>query len=325
MQITVGKCKRCGRQAYIIPSNNPLNQGELCVDCINSTIDAENMEHFAFFCRTYNLPANANLYIACLKRDKKLALQYYVEELYNNGNLEYKDSTTDKWKEVAAEWEKVKTHKQLLEKIEVIKKDFIARCGEKWGREYNFDSYLKLENQFTSIVKTLNLSNPTQIDTVKKYCKLSVLVDDLISGGEIKAISDATTALTKLADLANIKEMSETASEGTIKTVADLYKYMEDHGFKFNYYDQVERDVVDTTIKNIQQSIRTEINNAIGLDVTLQQIKENYYRQEEEDTAEKEIQAKATIDELLDMDDFSKEDSELDQQLAEEEVIFEDD
>ena len=50
---------------------------------------------------------------------------------------------------------------------------------------------------------------------------------------------------------------------------------MEDHGFIFNYYDQVDRDIVDKTIKDIQQSIRTEINNAVGLDVTLQQIKEN--------------------------------------------------
>lgn len=168
------------------------------------------------------------------------------------------------------------------------------------------------------------MTNPTQIDTVKKYCKMSILVDNLICGGEIKAISDATTALTKLADLAQIQELSETATEGTIKTVADLYKYMEDHGFRFEYYDQVDRDIVDKTIKDIQDSTRTVINNTIGLDVTLQQIKDNYYRSEEE-TAEEQAIADTTIDDILELDDYSQEDAQEDKSLAEEEIIFEDD
>ena len=323
MEIKVAKCRKCGRIAYIIPSNNPLHDGDICIDCINETIDPRKLEHFAFFCRTYNFPANVNLYIACLKNNPKLAIKEYVQQLYNNGNLEYNDATTDKWKEVSQEWEKVKTHRQLLEKIEPLKRDFILRCGEKWGKEYTFEQYLKLESQFTSMIRTLNLSNPTQLDTLKKYCKLSILVDDMISGGEIKAISDGTTALSKLADLANIQELSETASEGTIKTVADLYKYMEDHGFIFNYYDQVDRDIVDKTIKDIQQSIRTEINNAVGLDVTLQQIKENYNRQEEE-INEKKIQDEVKLEDLLDLDDYSKEDQAIDEELASEDIIFED-
>lgn len=168
------------------------------------------------------------------------------------------------------------------------------------------------------------MTNPTQIDTVKKYCKMSVLVDNLICGGEIKAITEATNALTKLADLAQIQELSETATEGTIKTVADLYKYMEDHGFRFNYYDQVDRDIVDKTIKDIQQSIRTEINNAVGLDVTLEQIKDNYYRSEEEEM-QSQAESEVSIDDIIKLDDYSREETEEDKILASEELIFEDD
>ena len=98
---------------------------------------------------------------------------------------------------------------------------------------------------------------------------------------------------------------------------------MEDHGFIFNYYDQVDRDIVDKTIKDIQQSIRTEINNAVGLDVTLQQIKENYNRQEEE-INEKKIQDEVKLEDLLDLDDYSKEDQAIDEELASEDIIFED-
>ena len=327
MEIKIERCSCCGKNGYIIPSNNPLINNPICLDCINKVIDPTKLDHFAFFCRTYNLPLNANLYTACLKHNPSVAIKEYVENLYNNGTLTYSDSVVDQWKKVGEEWEKVKTHKQLLEKIDPIKKDFCERCGEKWGREYTFDQYVKLENQFTSIIKTLNLSNPTQVDTIKKYCRLSVLVDDMISGGEIKAIADGTNALSKLAALANIQELSETASEGTIKTVADLYKYMEDHGFRFNYYDQVDRDVVDKTLKDIQNSIRYEINNAVGIDVTFNQIKENYYREQEENFEEEAVKETpiSQLEDILALDDFSKESEELDAQLAKEEVIFEDD
>lgn len=96
MEIKVGRCDRCGRDGYIIPSNNPLHEGNICIDCINSTIDTNNLEHFAFFCRTYNLPLNTNLYLACLKQNQKLAIKNYVEQLYDDGAIVYKDATTDK-------------------------------------------------------------------------------------------------------------------------------------------------------------------------------------------------------------------------------------
>lgn len=323
-QIKIDKCSRCGRQGYIIPSNNPLFNGTICLDCINAAIDVSNMEHFAFFCRTYNLPVNPNLYLGCLKKDKSNAIKLYLENLYDNGDLEFKDATTDQWKEVEKEWTKVKTRRQLIEKIQPIKQDFIERGGEKWGTEYSFEQLMKLEAQYNNIISTLGMTNPTQMDNVQKYCKMSMLVDEMIAGGEMKAISDGTTALSKLADLAQIKEMSETANSGTIKTVADLYRYMEDHGFKFNYYDNVDRDVVDATIKDIQSSIRNEIVNAVGLDVTFESIKENYLRTQEENAAELAIKDTSIEDLMAIDDDVTEEEAQLDKALSEEEVIYED-
>ena len=142
MEIKIERCSCCGKNGYIIPSNNPLINNPICLDCINKVIDPTKLDHFAFFCRTYNLPLNANLYTACLKHNPSVAIKEYVENLYNNGTLTYSDSVVDQWKKVGEEWEKVKTHKQLLEKIDPIKKDFCERCGEKWGREYTFDQYL---------------------------------------------------------------------------------------------------------------------------------------------------------------------------------------
>jgi len=324
MEVIEGICPRCKLKNYIIKPNNPLIQDGLCIDCINKAIDPNSLDSFAFFCRTYNIPMDTNLYLSILsKYDAAKALEKYIQSLYDNGTLKYSDEITDKWKEVSAEWEKVKTHRQLLDKLAPIKQDFIDRCCEKWGAEYNFDQYLQLGNQFHSIIQTLNVSNPTQIANIQKVCKMSLMVDELIRGGDIKAIADATKALSQLTQIAKIDEMSEVAAEGTIKTVADLYKYMEDHGWEFQYYDQVDRDIVDKTLRDIQDSIRTNLNNAIGLDVTLQTVKENYLRAEEE-TVEQQAIDETPIEDILDASEFTVETSELDNKFKEEDVIFED-
>ena len=323
MEIQKGKCSCCNTYTKIITSNNPLVKGSLCESCISKIIDKNNLEHFGFFVRTYNLPANIELYLSILNKDPENALTKYVETLYSTEKLSYNDQTTDKWKEIEKEWNKVKTHKQLLNKVSQFKKDFIERSSEKWGNEYSFEELITLETLFNNIVKTLAMTNPTQIDTVKKYCKMSLLVDHLISGGETKTISEATQALTKLSDLAQIQELSETASDGTIKTVADLYKYMENNGFKFNYYDNVDRDVVDKTLHDIQSSIRNEIVNAVGLEVTFQDIKNRYLKGEyemKEDEAINEVK----LDDIVAALDNDKEFAEVDEAIAAEDVIFED-
>ena len=324
MEIQKGKCSCCNTYTKIITSNNPLVKGSLCESCISKIINKHNLEHFGFFVRTYNLPANIELYLSILKKDPENALTKYVETLYSTEELSYSDQTTDKWKEIEKEWNKVKTHKQLLNKISQFKNDFIERSSEKWGNEYSFEELITLETLFNNIVKTLAMTNPTQIDTVKKYCKMSLLVDHLISGGETKTISEATQALTKLSDLAQIQELSETASDGTIKTVADLYKYMENNGFKFNYYDNVDRDIVDKTLHDIQGSIRNEIVNAVGLEVTFQDIKNRYLKGEYE-MKENEAINEVKLDDIVAALDNDQEFTEVDEAIAAEDVIFEDD
>lgn len=323
MEIKNQRCEYCGEIKPIIPSNNPLNVGSLCEDCISQRIDKNNLDHFAFFCRTYNLPVNVDLYLGLLGQNPNIALTQYVKALFINGELSYSDEMTDQWKSVSKEWEKVKTHQQLLEKVRTFRDDFESRALTKWGSEYSFEELMMLENLFNNIVKNLAMTNPTQLDTVKKYCKMSLLVDQMISGGEMKQIADATAALQKLASLAQIQELSETATEGTIKTVADLYKYFEDRGFRFQYYNNEDQDIVDKTIHDIQQSLRNEVVNAIGFDVLFQDMKERFYKQEEElveDKATEEIKLEDIV-KSLEQDETA---NEFEEQLQAEDVIFED-
>lgn len=290
MKINKEKCSRCGRTDYVIHSNNPLVVG-VCVSCINETIDVSRLEHFAFFCRTYNLPFSPNVYMSLYKQHKILTPVKYVETLLDNGKLSYEDTTKDVWPEIEKEWSKVKTYTDILLKIPAVREAFEERAKIKWGTDYSFAELIQLENLFVNTIKVYNITDPMRLDSIKKACKLSVKIDALIDAGDAKTIKDFTAAYQSFLKSANIDEMSDMANEGSIKTVSDLYKYMEKHGFKFNFYDHEERDIVDRTIKDIKQTIREEISHATGLDFKIENIKRSLEEKMETEATEEVVAA----------------------------------
>ena len=70
-----------------------------------------------------------------------------------------------------------------------------------------------------------------------------------------------------------------------ITTVSELYDYMEKSGFKFRFYDNNDRDEVDFTIKDIQETNRALILEATGLQPLLEQLAKKRIEQAEEEQA----------------------------------------
>lgn len=314
MNVTKEKCSRCGNLNYILPSNNPLVKG-VCVSCVNEVLDPSKVEHFAFFCRTYNLPFSPNAYLALYKEYKTMVFVKYIETLVDNGKLKYEDQVTDTWKEVEREWGKVKTYTDIMLKIPEIRASFEERSRVKWGMEYTFAELIQLENLLINTIKVYNISDPMRLDAIKKACKLSVKIDSLIESGDAKSIKDYTAAYQSFLKAAQIEELGQVANEGTIKTVADLYKYLEKNGYEFEFYDHEERDIVDRTMNDIKKSIKTEIENATGLDLKIEEIKKSFKEKKESDLTE-EVITEAPLDKLINEDYYEELEMETDKELA---------
>ena len=76
---------------------------------------------------------------------------------------------------------------------------------------------------------------------------------------------------------------------------------MEKNGFQFKFYDDVERDIVDKTIHDIQDSIKYEIANATGLESTLEAIEKAYIQKAENEEEEDALdEVKTAIKQILD-------------------------
>ena len=320
-------CSKCGSNEYIIKSNNVFLP-DICEKCALEHVSIEQIEEVAFFCRTYNLFFNPSLYLRLYNENKEHLLYRYTQQLayeYNAGEG-YKDPTTDIWKQVEEEWGKIKRQEELYGKIRPMQEAFIERVKIKWGNGFNFHEYLRLENMFVNTVKNLNIVDPIKLDIVKKVCKSAVILDTVMEGGaaESKQIKEFASAHQTLLKMSGIEEMAKVVSDGdtTIRTVADLYKHMEKNGFQFKFYDDVERDIVDKTIHDIQESIRYEIGNSTGLEATLEAIEKAYIQKAEQAEDEQAIE-ELPIEDLID-DIYDKVEREADAYFESQDIEIDD-
>ena len=110
-----------------------------------------------------------------------------------------------------------------------------------------------------------------------------------------------------------------------ITTVAELYDYMEKSGFKFKFYDGFDRDEVDRTIKDIQDTNRKLILESTGLQTLLEEMATQRMCTLEEEKTNEIVNGDVSIQDLLDFQpgdvDIEEEDDQevLDLSFEEEE------
>jgi hypothetical protein len=321
MPLKTGRCGVCGANTNLIPSNNPIVPSA-CTKCIEANFDLKNLEQADFFCRTYNIPFDPNMWIKSIKQDEKNILQSYQAFYLDTLEVkEYISNTKDVWKRVNKEWEKSLTHAQLLDRISYIKDAFLDRGRIKWGTNFTFEELIQLENLFSTTVGAFDINNPMQIDAIKKACKASLLLDKAMLEGDMENIRNLTSAYQQFVATAKIDEMIESAQTEVIRTVADLAQFLEDNNFEFKFYDNQDRDIVDKTIRDMKEHLRTLVMESTGLEQTLEMINKKYSEGKQEKAnlaAEKmipleEIMAKAK-------EEYNE---EIDSELEDEDILEE--
>lgn len=315
IEFKAGKCPKCGRLAEIVPSNNPISPG-ICGKCLAKELDASNLKQADFFCRTYNVPFQPDKWLELYKKCGDEVFVQYARWYYaTDGETLYSGkSTRDKWGELEEEWERCTTFEALLAKIEPIKTSFIARNQIKWGNNFSFEEYVQLENLLVSTLRANDITNPLQIDAIKKACKISVELDRAIMKGDPRLIKDLSSAYSNFTKTAQIDDVIAAANSDVITTVADLAEEIERCGGQYKYYDRVDRDIVDKTITDIKNYIRTLVQDSTGLGTTLENIAQAY-RASVEEQAAANASAEVSIEDLV-ADTAAAANHALDAQLA---------
>ena len=311
MNFITGKCPKCGRVTKLSFSNNPISGSPICFDCLNQELDYNNIQHGEFFCRTYNLPWDPELWIELSQEEKAKVFEeyssYMLDAKENTPNLAYTSTTKDLWARTNSEWEKCRSFSEILTRITPIKESYIDRGHLKWGEQYNFQEIIRLDSIYGRTLKANNINNPLQKEAVKTLCKLQIEMDEAIRAKDAKAIKDFSSAWSTFAKQADLETMINETKTEDITTVAELYDYMERQGFVFKFYDGYPKDEIDQAIQDIQETNRRLILESTGLGQLLEDMAKKRQAATEEQHAQ-EIIEKENLQDLL---NFKAEDEEI--------------
>lgn len=192
------------------------------------------------------------------------------------------------WKDYNEQFRKLKEAGLIEDELPILKEEKRRKLKEKWGSNYDDEELQYLEKLYDGIFLTQNVNGALQTDQALKLCKISLSIDSKIrEGADFDKILKSYDNLVKIAEFTpkNAKNANDFDSMG------ELIKWLEKRGFKNKYYDDVTKDIVDETIKNIQaynQRLYTN-ESGIGDEITarLEALKnaqelENYYNVEQE-------------------------------------------
>lgn len=151
---------------------------------------------------------------------------------------------------------------RLEQELPAINEQKLKEQRERWGSNYDQEALDYLDNLFNGLITTQNVNGALQIDQALKICKMSYEIDNCIRSGEqFDKLLGSYDKMVKAAEFTpkNVKNLNDFDTSG------ELIKWLEKNGWRNTFYDGVTRDVVDETIKNIQNFNQRLYTNETGI------------------------------------------------------------
>ncbi len=171
------------------------------------------------------------------------------------------------WDDYFKAYKDLKDKNMLEDELPGLSEQKHEELVEKWGANYDDEALQYLEQLFQGLQKTQNVAGALQTDQAYKICKISYEIDCRIRAGQ-----DFDKLLTSYDKFVKTAEFTPRNAKNAsdFDSVGELVKWLERKGWVCKYYDNVTRDIVDETIKNIQAyNQRLYVNeNGIGDEIT---------------------------------------------------------
>ena len=326
--ISTKKCPLCNRLGRVISSNNPVSPG-ICVDCLERLVPYTDLNAVDHFCRTYDIPFLPDKWIRIAEEMKENTYEHYVsvviDEYQNDLNYKEKNDNSSLWSTVNQQWNRNMDFKQILLDMESIKDGWLKIVRSKWGTQYEFSEYLRLEEIYNNTVSSVGTTSPLVLDTIRKLAVTSIKIDKALEEGEVKAAAEYSKMYQTFIKSGGFEEMVDISSDSNvIANVADLCNYLEENNFEFEFYDKVPRDVVDKTILDYQNWMRKFVLDSAGIIQQEYEIISDSWKTKIESDKHNEETKKLTLEEIIEQRKKGI-NEELDESLENEDFDFEED
>lgn len=264
MAFLLKSCDNCGaalaKTAFFSTKSPFFKDGvlNLCRDCVSKMLKQhpDDLDFANRLCQWADIPFNPTEWIQLYEVNKENTFNVY-HALYSE------DERIDiPWIEYNKKWIEAQKRGELEDELDFFSAEKFRQLQRKWGPNYDQEEINYLEQLYNGMLQTQNINGTLQVDQAYKLCKISLIIDQKIRADEdFKDYLGNYDKLVKIADFTpkNVKNANDFDSAG------EICAYLEKTGWINKYYDGVDRDIVDKTMKNIQAWIRHLYVNETGI------------------------------------------------------------
>ena len=245
------KCECCGKyktslnylrtKSFMFPSG----YSNICTECLGKRLEVDDSwEIMDKICQYLDMPFDIKVYEELRQNNEPEALlQAYTMRM---GSEAYENMD---WTSYQEAYKELEARGALVDAIPGLAEEEERKLREKWGMNYDEEALIYLENLYDGLLLTQNINGALQGDQALKICKISYEIDCRIrEGADFDKLLASYDKLVKTGEFTpkNVKNASDFESMG------ELCRWLEKRGFINRFYDGETRDIVDETIKNIQ-------------------------------------------------------------------------
>lgn len=258
----------------------------ICNDCIYEWLESEGFgwQSVDKLCQWAGIPFIVKEWERLSKQNSPFNLFPVYARVFAGQEYE-----TLGWSEYEKQYKKLREVGLIEEEIPLLNEEKYRKMRESWGGNYSDEELSYLEDLYKGLIISQNVNGALQVDQAKKICKLSLEIDSRIRAGD-KDVDKLLSSYDKLVKTAEFTPKN-TKNATDFDSIAELGLWLEKRGFTNKFYDGATRDILDETLKNIQNyNQRLYINEGgVGEEITeriksLQNIQsvEDYYDTQKE-------------------------------------------
>lgn len=258
------KCSCCGQYlstSSFIKTKNPIFQDgyvPMCNSCLKSYLISKKFEwnEVDNLCRTLDIPFIPKRFEE-LRDSAKLDVFPIYAATFASQEYEKLD-----WSDYYKAFKELEENGTINSELPLISDQRREELRAKWGGNYDDEALNYLENLLNGLISSQNITGALQSDQAIKICKISYELDCRIrSGQDFDKILGAYDKLVKTAEFTpkNVKNIND------FDSIGELIRWEERRGWKNKYYTDVSKDVIDETIRNIQNYNRNLYLNESGI------------------------------------------------------------
>lgn len=243
-------CMKCGVEkstANYIAVNSPIHNGSLpiCRDCIADMIEKseEKWNMVDKICQWADIPFVPEQWEKIYQGQGRSAFGIYAS-IFRSAPYDTLD-----WKMYNDVYLQVQEENRVTDALPSVRESQKRKLLMKWGQHYDEEELEYLENLHKGMMDSQNVVGALNEDQALKLCKISLIIEQKIREGA--DFSKELKSYDQLSKLANFTpKIIQDANE--FSSVGEIFAYLEKKGWVNEYYDDVVRDEVDFSIKDIK-------------------------------------------------------------------------